>query len=122
MTAVLPRTRTGERFAGKILQSECVNEFAVCKQPRIGRYDGAAKLHRHAATTIGTRFANVSGECGLTSRDVANAPAHVHLDDDRAQIVADTVRFPQARGFVIGFVQRVAIRLARAQAKSDCCC
>jgi hypothetical protein len=59
MAAVLPGARIGEHLARHRAQPECVIEFAVRQQSRIGRDHGAAKLHHHAAVEIqpnGTRF------------------------------------------------------------------
>jgi hypothetical protein len=52
MTAVLSRARVSQCFAGRRAQTERVIEFAIGEQTGIGCYNGAAKLHRHAAVKI----------------------------------------------------------------------
>ena len=52
MAAVLAGARIGERLARHRAQPECVIEFAVCEQSRIGRDHGAAKLQHQSAVEI----------------------------------------------------------------------
>ena len=52
MAAVLAGARVGEHLARHRGQPECVVEFAVCQQSRIGRDHGAAKLEHQAAVEI----------------------------------------------------------------------
>ena len=59
MAAVLARARIGKHLARYRGQPECVVEFAVRQQSRIGRDHGAAKLEHQAAVKIepdGIRF------------------------------------------------------------------
>lgn len=52
MTTVLAGARVSQCFSSRCAQTERVIEFAIRKQTCIGRYDGAAKLHRHAPIEI----------------------------------------------------------------------
>jgi hypothetical protein len=48
-----------ERIARHRAQPECVVEFAVCQQPRIGRDHGAAELQHQTAVEIELENPNV---------------------------------------------------------------
>jgi len=52
MAAVLARAHIGKRLARYRSQSECVVEFAIRQQSRIGRDHGPAKLHHKVAVEI----------------------------------------------------------------------
>jgi hypothetical protein len=52
MAAVLAGANVSEHLARHCGQTECVVEFAVCQQSRIGRDHGAAKLEHQAAVKI----------------------------------------------------------------------
>ena len=52
MAAVLAGARIGERLARHLGQAECIVEFAVRQQSRIGRDHGPAKLEHQAAVEI----------------------------------------------------------------------
>jgi hypothetical protein len=52
MVAVLARACIGERLASHRAQPDCVVEFAVRQQSRIGRDHGPAKLQHQPAVEI----------------------------------------------------------------------
>jgi hypothetical protein len=52
MATILAGARVSQCFASRCAQSERIIEFAVREQTCIGCYNGAAKLHRHAAVKI----------------------------------------------------------------------
>lgn len=75
--------------------------------------------------SIGLRGKGGAASCSaegtaVKSLNFANARADVHhLDDDRAQTIADVARVAQVRRFSIDLVQRVAIRFGRPRRKSS---
>jgi len=50
--AILTGAGVGQNLARHVRQSECVVEFLICQQPRVGGHDRSTKLQPQAAVEI----------------------------------------------------------------------